>query len=215
MPDYPKLTTTYSIRRTDKEVQKNLDPKYQGLHKAISMACQSNDANSLSLLLSVQAELNRYGLARSESASDVLHIALLRGKKTIDNGKIIPNPSAWLRLTCRYVIKEKKRGSQREAQFDSVDSIAAQPSEDIAENAYSGKYSALAKELQRLSDDDRELLTLKVVHELSWEEIQIRLVDMGYPKYSLAALRKRKSRAVQRLRQNLADVYAPSQKEHA
>lgn len=215
MPNCPKLTTTHSIRRTDKEVQSSLDPRYQALYMAIRMAFQSDNANSLSLWMSVQAELNRYGFARSENASAVLHAALLRGKKAIDNGKIIPNPSAWLRLTCRYIIKEKKRGSQREAQLDSVESIAAQPSEDIAENAYSGQYPALAKELQRLSDDDRELLTLKVVHELSWEEIQIRLVDMGYPKYSLAALRKRKSRAVQRLRQNLADVYAPFQKEHA
>jgi DNA-directed RNA polymerase specialized sigma24 family protein len=213
MPGHQQLTTTYSIRRTDKEVQKNLDPKYQPLYSAIRAAFTPNDKDSRSLWMSVQAELNRYGLGQSDTASAVLHAALLRGKQTIDKGKTIPNPSAWLRLTCRYIIKEKQRGSQRETQLESSDSIASQLPEDTLEDPNNDKHAALKKELQLLSNIDQEILMLKVVHELNWEEVQTRLVDMGYQQYSLPALRQRKSRVVLQLRQNLSRVYYSTRKE--
>ncbi len=214
MLNHSKRSTTCSIRRTDKEVQKGLDPKYQGLYAAINEASSSKNAANPSLWVSVQAELNRYGLGQAETASAVLHAALIRGKRAIDQGRPMPNPSAWLRLTCRYIIKEKKRASQKEPQLEFVDAIAAHSSDDsTVEVSNSNSHPALKKALQSLSQLDQEILTLKVVHELRWEEVQTRLVEMAYPHYSLAALRKHKSRAVLKLRKKLSSVYYPNHEE--
>lgn len=193
--------TVQSLRKADENNQTASDPRYAALYQAMSEAVKKENRESLTLLVSVQAELRRYDLEQAYSASTILHESFLRGIEAIDKGKPIPYPSAWLRLACRHIIKEKSRRKQRERQLDNTEWL---PNEDNStvetEGAPCENHQKVRQDFQRLKPLDRAVLRLSIVEGLRWSTIQIRLIDMGYKKHSLPALRKRKSRALKLLK---------------
>lgn len=192
---------THSLRKTDEENQKALHPQYASLYQAIEEASQKGNCDSVSLLVSVQAELRRYNLEQFCPASTVLNTSFLRGIQAIDRGKQIPNPSAWIRLTCRHIIKEKSREKQKELRLETTEWLAEEVDEGTeVDSDQCDRHQKIRQAFQQLSQLDRDILTLKTVEALRWNIIQLRLMEMGYQKYSLPALRKRKSRALKELK---------------
>lgn len=203
MQDGKPSFITHSLRRTDQETQKDIAPQYADLYQAVKDAYKKENRDSLSLWMSVQAELRRYNLEKACPTSTVLHASFLRGIRAIDHGKPMPNPSAWIRLTCRNIIREKNRSKKKEAQLEAIDSLPEQMNEAAAgDDAFRLKHRKVKRNFQRLTPLDQAILTLKVIDGLRWSAVQIRLIDMGYKPYSLEALRKRKSRALQQLRED-------------
>lgn len=202
MTHLPKRAKTRSIQGADRAVQQALTPEHEALHHAIKAIYAPEDPDTLSLLVSVTAELRRYKLDRAYTAADVINEAFVRAIAAINKGKSIPAPIAWLRLACRYIIKEKSRGKKREAQMETIERIAdplIEPEWPLGEGL-SDQHQQVRAHFQKLSRLNQDILILKIVEELRWEAVQERLVAMGHRHYSLGALRQKKRRALQQLR---------------
>jgi DNA-directed RNA polymerase specialized sigma24 family protein len=116
--------------------------------------------------------------------------------------RAIRNPPAWLRGTIRHIIRELSRSHKKHDSSigDIADyEIAAEPSPSLEEDLHED-LSILQRMLLDLPFLDQRLLTLKVVEELSWREIRTVLRLEGHGDLPEQILRKRKERALIKLR---------------
>ena len=199
---------TYSLKRTDLLSRHRRDPRYDTLNVVMAAISQKGNQSTLNFWVSVEAEIRRFGLARSLSAATVLNESYMRCVKAIDRGRVIHNYSAWLRLTCRYIVKEKKRHQQRDVQFDLLESILFDDDDSEASSQTHGDCdkTQLKRGWKQLTPLDQTIIELNVIQGLSWQKVQQSLQENGLGTFSLPALRKRKQRALERLKQFLSDA---------
>ena len=161
-----------------------------------------------SLRNAVTRLLIQFGISRLFGEAYVINEAYLRGDRLIrTKGIPIRNTSAWLRKTCFNIIRELKRG---ESKYSSLSfEIADKARQSDLKN--SGFNFDLEREMmhvklafQMLEREDQEILNLKIVDGLSWKEIhrELELRNSQGSKVTVAALRKRKERALKKLREH-------------
>jgi len=144
----------------------------------------------------IKRGLRQFNLDSYYDPSDIISEAYIRGVRSISSGMIITNPLAWIRMISYNIIRELSRNQNRQkgdiAQLQ--DSVIFEPSnieDDLELIALAFKY---------LSSEDREIITLRTFEGLSWSEISKRLESDERQALQEAVLRKRGSRAMQRLR---------------
>jgi RNA polymerase sigma factor (sigma-70 family) len=156
--------------------------------------------SAVSLEYFVRRNLRQFHLT-SISESDVLTEVFLRAYKLIvlGGGVIIRYPGAWVRRTAFNYIRELSRDHQRTSsmEFDLPDQESSPLIDQLILQA---DIAVLKRALQELDPDEKRLLTLKMIDELSWAEIKIVLAGEGKI-HSETALRKQKERALKHLRQ--------------
>ncbi len=210
MTHHAKRNKTRSLRGTDRAAQASLTPEHEAFYQAIMTIYEPKNQDMISLMVSVAAELRRYDLGRSCTTASVINEAVVRGIAAINKGKSIPVPIAWIRLTCRYIIKEESREKRRrrvqEAQTEIIERIPDSWTEPewLSDDELSPKHQQIQQSFQQLSRLDQDILTLNIVEGLQWKIVQDRLVAMGYQQCSLGALRQRKHRAIQQLKADLS-----------
>jgi DNA-directed RNA polymerase specialized sigma24 family protein len=200
--------TTHSLKRTDQLSKHLRNPQYAALNTAMEEISRKGNKDTLNFLVSVEAEIQRFGLSQRFSASTILHESYIRGITAIDSGKTIPKPFAWLRLTCRYIIKEKNRHQGRSTQFDLVESLLFDDndSEFSDEEEDDGIQSKVKHALKQLPPLEQTIIELKVIQKRQWREVPQMLQQMKMGTYSVDALKKRKERAFKRMRQFITDA---------
>jgi DNA-directed RNA polymerase specialized sigma24 family protein len=145
----------------------------------------------------VRRELKAFHLDKLYREAYVLNEAYVRAIATISKGIIIRDSSAWLRGTMFRIVRELSREHQKTVSLE----------ENLLENRSIVSPEELQNELARLiwafqflPPKDQELLHMKVVENLSWQEIREAWRMKGHGDYLEATLRKRKERALIRLR---------------
>ena len=197
---------TYSLRRTDQLSKAHRNPKHAALHAAMDEICRKENNDTLSFWVSVEAEMRRYGLYRRIATATIINESYVRGIKTIDSGKAIPNPFAWLRLTCRYIICEKQRYHQRNMWLGDTEALLSAGNVDFDLDEENDRACAmLTSAIEELPILEQTILSLKVVEKHKWTEIPSILQQLDLGEFSVDALKKRKERACKRVRQSLAD----------
>lgn len=167
----------------------------------------SSNPSSKYLLKFIHFRLHSFQLDSIYSPFDVLNEAYLRGVQLINSGKKIIHYEGWIRGTCYNIIREMSR-SQRKTRYESLDSHQAH--QEIAINLLSEdelealedleKYKeTLSTSLSLLQPQEREILLLRLIEELSWEEIHDILMNKGN-NISTTSLRQKGRRALERLR---------------
>ena len=158
-----------------------------------------------SLVVAVARWLKQYRISGLFSPSYVINEAYLRGENSIrKKGQKISSYLAWLRRTCFNIIRELSRKEVK------CLPLLIEPAEECGtENV--GDYDFdfnLDREMMRvklafqiLEPEDQELLNLKIVDGLSWKEIRKEFSLRGM-NFTESALRKRKERALKKLRNN-------------
>lgn len=142
--------------------------------------------------------LRAFHLETNYREAYILHEAFLRGLTQIQKGQLIRNPSAWLRSTAYNIVRELKRDQQKSVSFEDYMLEVQQPAvspEDLEDDLATMRLS-----YQLLSKVDQRLLNLKIVEGRPWSEIRVILRQEGYGDHDEAKLRKRKERALIRLR---------------
>lgn len=169
---------------------------------------EADTAEFRSLLAFIQYSLSRYNLTSYYSPSDVISEAYIRGIRLISTGKVISNPLAWIKRISFNIIRELSRKQskdnkaiERAAADLTVDKIEVDKTNKIDDNLESVKEA-----LDLLSPLDQRIITLRAVEGLSWSEIAKRLgseglIDLQTDLKMAGRLRKRGSRAMQRLRE--------------
>jgi DNA-directed RNA polymerase specialized sigma24 family protein len=153
------------------------------------------------MLALIERSLRQFNLQNSHSAAEILIEAYVRGRKRIDSGEQIYNPNAWTKTTALNVIREYSRKQKQTVQtenyqFDEHLNTSSAPFED-----FSREYKLMTIAFSHLTREEQELLTLKVIKQLSWRAISDYLSQKYDKDLKEDTLRKRKERALKRLHQ--------------
>lgn len=135
-------------------------------------------------------------------AHSVVNEAYLRGINTINDGKEIYSPLAWMRSTAFNIIRERSR-KQNKVNYDSpflenyLDNIHIE-ADSITMIDPEVKH-LLDAALTSLKPKEQEVLKLRWIDGLSWREIAYKL-SCEAEQISEGTIRKRGGRALKRLR---------------
>lgn len=177
----------------------------QQFNHDVQLLLKPNNPHARSLLAFIKRTIQQFGLQAHITEIDIFVEAYLRGVRyTQQNQEHIRQPKAWMRRTAYNIIRECKRDRQRYLavafdelmEQDAADGSAAAVDDEAIANAIAAVLQALAA----LSPGDRNLIQWKVVEGLTWPQVQTKLVAAGEEWVSLASLRKRGQRALERLR---------------
>jgi DNA-directed RNA polymerase specialized sigma24 family protein len=160
----------------------------------------SKSSTGVSTFAFVRRCLAQFHLQNAFSEAYVLNEVYIRAHKTIVSKDMsILHVTAWVKSTAYNVVRELKRERSHlpidEETMGETFSYAKPVTEEILEQ----DLLLLHKALNELNSEDRRLIELKIIQDLSWQEIHVILVQEGI-NTELSTLRKRKERAIARLR---------------
>jgi hypothetical protein len=196
-----------SLSRAKKLEKQTGNPIYKPIDEAIHKLYGSNDKGSLAFWISLRRELQRYSFEEN-LAHSIFSEAYERARKALEGKRPMPQPIAWLRLTCRNIIKEQNRLREKEIPTDVIEDVHTSFTQSYVDSDLT--YSQLKQVntsknaiVKTLSPFELAILELKVEQKLKWEDVQVTLVVMKFGHHSLAALRKRKSRILKKIKSSL------------
>jgi len=136
-------------------------------------------------------------LGDADLAEDVAQEALSRGIAAAEAGRLTAddNVGAYLHGIARHVIADTRRAQGRELPVPSSLEPPPVPAVALGKLVTEDERARVRRALARLSERDREILRLAFYDDLNSAEIAARLDEPA------ARIRKRKSRAVERLRE--------------
>ena len=156
----------------------------------------------------IRRYLFKYNLDQS-LISDVLHEVYIRFTR---NKKPIDNPQAWVKVVALNVIREMKREQQRIAPDDIDDDhsplhqLALDSEHEVDEvfikdhpiDFYSDE---LSKAWESLSQDQRLILTMRILEDKSWKQVSLALSLLAAKPVSESTARQKGNRALAALKQ--------------
>jgi hypothetical protein len=142
----------------------------------------------------IRQQLTFFHLAEYYTENYVLNEVYLRGISKVNK---INNLRPWIKGTARLFIKELARKDSKLVFLDE-ENISEAPQEE--EINWQEHIVALHKALKQINPIDEKLLNLKIVEGKSWSEIRIFMRIEGHGDELEATWRKRKERALLKLR---------------
>jgi DNA-directed RNA polymerase specialized sigma24 family protein len=153
------------------------------------------------MLAFIKRSLAQFNLSNSYTPTWVINEAYMRGIKLLATGEQIEKPLAWIRATAYNIIREQSRELRRFSQFDeSMIESHVNCSLTVFEEIEEELFERISLAFEKLEPNEKEILILKMIKDLSWKEIKLRLFLQGKAVENEATLRKRKERALKRLR---------------
>ena len=173
----------------------------------------SSSSSSRALFAFIKTNLRRFRLNGIYSVYDVLNEAYLRGVLAINSGQSITKPTPWIKTTCYNIIREISRKqdkyyplldadqvSEDDNQFSVIiKTLSDQTRIETPEAFDEVVLEALLPSLLRLEPKELRILQLRVMEDLSWEEVRQRLMIDGET-ISISSLRQQGYRALKHLR---------------
>lgn len=167
----------------------------------------------------VQARLRQFNMINNYSPDDIIIDTISRWNKKTKKGEQVPNVEAWMKLTALNCIRELYRQDHRvtvsmrvnlhdPSTFETNPSLlqaVIAASETNIEDEGEDRWQQVREVMSKLPEDKRELLELRVVEELSWNEVGSRYAAQG-KNVKVATLRKRGERALEELREALLEM---------
>jgi DNA-directed RNA polymerase specialized sigma24 family protein len=149
--------------------------------------------------------LRCYQLGYMYTEDYVLNDVYFRGQKFVTSGGTIKNLTAWIKGTAYRVIQELSRDGNKTSSLDDLNLDVRQPEQEVLH--WAELFAALRVAFSYLSPVEQRLLTLKEVEGLPWAEIRQIMRKEGYGDDSEATWRKRKERALSRLRKAYHQIH--------
>lgn len=167
-----------------------------------------NNPDTRSIWCFVERTLRQFGLdAFGVTADEILGEVYARGiRHIVERKKGIENPLGWIRLTANYVIREHSRKVRCSVSLESVSAseaklvVSCEMETLVTQEEIKADIQALHVALGQLAQSEREILYLRHMEDLSWQEIGRRFIDCGRDEISEATLRQKGYRALVRLR---------------
>lgn len=169
----------------------------------------SRSSSGRLLYVFVRRTLQAFHLSGTYKEAFVLNETYLRGISQIHKGEVIKNLPAWVRKTAYNVVRELKRDQQKAVPFEEHQHVLEADQSSISSEDLEDDLATLRMAFQLLDPQDQKLLNLKVVEGLSWREIREILYREGRGDHTESVLRKRKERALLRLRKKYHAIKPP------
>jgi DNA-directed RNA polymerase specialized sigma24 family protein len=151
----------------------------------------------------IRQQLTFFHLSGSYTENYILNEVYLRGISKVDK---INNLRPWIKGTARLFIKELARKDSKLVFLDE-ENLSEAPQEE--ELNWQEHIAALHKALKQLNPIDEKLLNLKIVESKSWAEIRCVMRIEGHGDELEATWRKRKERALLKLRKIYHQLMPP------
>ncbi|WP_017298749.1 sigma-70 family RNA polymerase sigma factor [Nodosilinea nodulosa] len=124
----------------------------------------------------------------------------------------IKKPESWLRQVCLNILRAKVDATIKdERKVDQLTTLTQHSHSLLAESELIEQLEFLEKALNELSEEDQVLIRMKFLQRKTYEQIRqhYKYIAEGEGKTapSVQALRKRESRALQRLKKHFFDLY--------
>lgn len=149
-------------------------------------------------------QLNIRDLEPRELISD----AVMRGLAYIDNNsEEIKNTQAWLRRVCTYIMYDMVKGEKKNRLLKAKNKDPLEFADPFTEVESEEQKQALERALPLLSQEDQDILELRFYQGRSYKDIQQHYLEIAGVSIKVPALRKRESRALQRLRAKFWETY--------
>jgi RNA polymerase sigma factor (sigma-70 family) len=174
--------------------REHLDEIFASLYKAKS-------PDSSALFSYIQRLLVQFRLKNAYEVKDIVVEIYARGIKSIEQGKVIENPQAWIKRVALNVIREFRRAADK-VQYNALDDqspLIASENNMLSDLVYEDDLAIIRQAFNALSEQDKTILYLRIVEGLSWQEINLRL-SYGDSSLSENYLRQKGFRALRRLR---------------
>lgn len=177
--------------------------------QAIFALCNFSDANACVVYSYIKRTLRQFNLDRICSVEEIISEVYVRGIASIEAGKTIDKPLAWLKVTCLNVIREMSRSRNNQLhRLQGLDSDWIEhealmhnlADDSTVDEFIHAKLAAIRDSLSQLSLKEQELLRLRFAEGLSWKQVGDRLAVSGWQFQDEVTLRKQGSRAIKRLR---------------
>lgn len=174
--------------------------QFKKLNATFEEIVSKESSSALSLFPFIRGRLSQYDLLQQYDEVAILQEVYTRTIDKIRQGREITNHYAWIRSVGLRYIQELSRNHRRNVNVDNQLLEMLAPVEGINERFLTDEMLKIRQAFQELASEERLLLSLKTVQDLSWNEIQQIWMTSGYGELSLPALRKRKERALSHLR---------------
>ena len=124
----------------------------------------------------------------------------MRGLQEIEkNGTTITTPEAWLRRVSTFIMLDMVKVEKKNRQLKQKN-VEIEVSNSLNKLELEEEIEALNTELRQLSEEDQEILKLRFHENMKYKDIQQHLLDEYGTLIKVSTLRKRESRAIERLR---------------
>ena len=161
----------------------------------LELLCPKSSSGRLLFAFSARV-LTAHHINHLHSEAHVINEAYVRGAILIQKGGEIRDLFPWMKQTVHNIVRELSREHQRTVSFEDYHE---QPTLAIAETIQDN-LKTLRFALQMLDPRDQYLLNLKIAQGQSWRAIREAFNQAGLGDISEQTLRKRKERALIRLR---------------
>ena len=192
------------------------------MHKLLEMNPNSySQENICNLSKFIAIRLSRYSRLKSfYCTNDILNETIIRLNTKLESGEKIHNPEAWMRTTAQNIIREKNRKEERSenlpklSKYHSLNGLTPdvwlEQQEELELERVRCCY--LRQAMQELPPEQKEILHLKYIQDLSWQEVASYLTKTGKD-VKLSTLRKRGERAKKALRKAVIERISSEQEE--
>jgi RNA polymerase sigma factor (sigma-70 family) len=174
--------------------RQQIDQVFMALYEAKS-------PESSALFSYIQRLLGQFRLRTAYEVKDILVEVYARGIVTLAKGKTIDNPQAWIKRASLNVIREFRRDADR-VKYNSLDeqpNLVGSGEDHLEKMILEDDVKIILQAFEELSEDDRYILDLRIVHGFSWQEISDHMAIQGID-VPENTLRQRGFRALRRLR---------------
>lgn len=171
---------------------------------------EDSDENIHVIFFFIKRILRQFRLDRQFQESDILIETYLRIRKKIESEEsiYIRNMQAYFKSVAFNIVREKSR-ERKKADYSLEHLIdhgyGFQDKNSEIDDSGIDQISKLSKALKKLSDEDFELIQLRIIKGLSWNQINDYINhskdNINNKKLSVSTLRKRGERALKRLRE--------------
>jgi DNA-directed RNA polymerase specialized sigma24 family protein len=160
----------------------------------------SKSSEASSVFPFIRSKLHQFDLWPQYDETAILQEVFVRTIVKIYEGRTITNPSAWTCSVAYRYIRELSRGQTRYTYTSDeyLESLTA--SDNTNREILTDQMLRVRDAFKRLSTEERLILSLKVIQNKTWAEIQFLLREKGYGDYKLNTLRQRKKRILEKLR---------------
>jgi RNA polymerase sigma factor (sigma-70 family) len=186
------------------------DPLVTDFLQAVSHLLQPNEFKGTALYKFLVGMARRWHLSDVD-IDDVLLEAVKRGIEYIRrNGRPIEKPEAWLRRVCLNILKAQVNAAIKAEQRQTLAAATVQQTpHPLEQSELIEQLEYLEAALNRLTSQDQALIRMRFLQRQSYGQIRrhYELTAPGQPAPSEQTLRKRESRALQRLRLVFFELY--------
>ena len=173
----------------------------------VSRILEPSNAEGRSLLNYLQRTGKQLNI-RDFDIRELISEAAMRGLALIDNkSEEIENTQAWLRKVCTFILYDMVKAEKKNRELKAKNTDGLVDNDPFTDIESDEQREALARAFSLLSKEEQEILNLRFYQGRKYKDIQQYYLEEASVFVKAPTLRKRESRAIQKLHKKFREEY--------